>query len=278
MDNLIVFSPEARGDTPPARELKVDHGAWGIFLDRENDEVAVSIQHINKVAIYRRMAEGEEAPRRFIQGPQTGLADPHGIFIDAKNNEIAVTNHGAWHGVRSGQSRSTRPDVSEGIPFRSLPPSTGRFEPPSIKVYSRTAHGDVAPLRTLQGPRTRLNLPLGVFVDAERDEIVVANDGGNSILFFPRTAEGDVAPARTLEGPATGLKNPNGVVVDVRHNEIWVSNWGNHSATVYPRNARGNVAPLRTIRSAPPNAPLPGLGNPGAVGYDPRRQEILVPN
>ena len=52
------------------------------------------------------------------------------------------------------------------------------------------------------------------------DEIVVANDGGDSILFFPRTANGDVAPSRILQGPDTGLKNPAGVVVDVRHDEL----------------------------------------------------------
>jgi len=66
--------------------------------------------------------------------------------------------------------------------------------------------------------------------------------------------------------------------VDAAHNEVWVTNWGDHSATVYPRTAQGNVAPLRTIRTAPPHTPQSGLGNPGAVAYDPVRQEIAVPN
>lgn len=53
---------------------------------------------------------------------------------------------------------------------------------------------------------------------------------------------------------------------------------GNHTATVYRRTASGNVAPLRTIRSAPLGKLALAIGNPGAVGYDSKREEILVPN
>ena len=276
-DNLLVFSHEQNGDAAPSRELKVDHGAWGVALDGDHNEVAITIQHINKISIYRKTAVGDEKPLRVIQGPTTGLADPHGIFIDSQNHEIFVTNHGSWHLVETGVSQSTE-DWFSRLEIPSLVPSRARFEAPSIRIYSRIANGDSAPLRTIQGPRTKLNLPLGIYVDRERNEIAVANDGGNSILFFDRTAHGDVAPVRTIEGLATDLKNPAGVFIDTKNDEIWVSNWGNHSATVYPRTATGNVAPLRTIRSAPRGVPLPGLGNPGAVAYDPKRDQLLVPN
>jgi len=53
---------------------------------------------------------------------------------------------------------------------------------------------------------------------------------------------------------------------------------GNHSATVYSAQASGDVAPLRTIRSAPLGMRALAIGNPGAVGYDSKREEILVPN
>ncbi len=274
MDNMLVFSHEQEGDVEPLRELKVDHGAWGVGLDLDHNEVAITIQHINKVAIYRREAQGEESPLRIMQGPKTGLADPHGVVIDSTNDELLVTNHGSWHATTAGQSGAWYVEGQE-LP---LIPSTGRYESPSIRVYSRTGNGDVAPLRVIQGPNTQLNLPLGIYVDSEHDEIAVANDGGNSLLIFSRTAQGNAAPSRVIKGPATGLKNPSGVFIDTRHNEIWASNWGNHTATVYARTAQGNTAPLRTIRSAPPNAPLPGIGNPGAVAYDPVREQILVPN
>ena len=53
---------------------------------------------------------------------------------------------------------------------------------------------------------------------------------------------------------------------------------GNHRATVYSLTANGNVAPLRTIRSAPEDKLAQAIGNPGAVAYDSKRDEILVPN
>jgi hypothetical protein len=136
----------------------------------------------------------------------------------------------------------------------------------------------VAPLRKIQGPNTRLQMPHGIYIDNERDEMVVADNEGNRIVVFSRTASGNVAPLRVIEGSATGLKNPTAVYVDVRHDETWVSNWGDYSATVYRRTAAGNVAPLRSIRSAPPGAPTLGFGNPSALEYDPVREEILVPN
>ena len=83
---------------------------------------------------------------------------------------------------------------------------------------------------------------------------------------------------RMIRGPGTGIKNPTGIFLDLKNDELWVSNMGNHSATVYPRTANGDAAPLRTIRSAPAGKLAMAIGNPGAVGYDTKRDEILVPN
>jgi DNA-binding beta-propeller fold protein YncE len=277
-DNMVVFSRDQNGDVVPLRELSVDHSAWGLSLDRDHDEVAVTSQQLHKVAIYRRTAQGKEAPVRIIQGNKTGLADPHGVSIDGKNDEIVVANQGSWQHIETGASRNSWAEEKKHSGVKELSQSTGRFDLPSIRVYSRTANGDVAPLRTIQGSKTGLNLPAGVAVDAVNNEIVVANDGGNSVLFFSRTANGNVAPLRSIGGPATGLKNPVGVSIDAKNDEIGVTNWGDHSANFYRRTARGNVKPLRSIRGAPPNQPLAGFGNPGALAYDPNREQVLVPN
>jgi hypothetical protein len=66
--------------------------------------------------------------------------------------------------------------------------------------------------------------------------------------------------------------------VDLTTDEIFVSNMGNHSATVYTRTASGDAPPKRVIRAAPMGAPALQIGNPGAVAYDTKRDEILVPN
>jgi len=162
-NNMLVFSYEQSGNASPLRELSVDHGGWGIFLDRQvNNELFFTIQHLNKIAVYRPNAQGNQTTVRFIQGPKTRLADPHGIFVDTENDEIVVTNHHSAHRIEAGVHAAT-------LNFPYMLQSTGRYQLASVTVYSRTAQGDVAPLRTIQGPKTRLNLPLGVAVDADGD-------------------------------------------------------------------------------------------------------------
>jgi hypothetical protein len=93
---------------------------------------------------------------------------------------------------------------------------------------------------------------------------------------FKRTANGDVQPERVIRGAATGIKGPMGVAI--AKDEVWVANFGNHTALVFPRLAMGNVAPRRIVRNAPAGKETSGFGNPYAVAYDTKRQEILVPN
>lgn len=271
-----VFSLAATGDVAPLRRFATDHGSAGISLDRKNDELFITSEHLNKVSVFARNAQGEGRERRYIQGPETGLADPHGIYVDSAHDEIFVTNHGNWRRTASGEKLASV--VLGTHETAELRPSTGRFFPPSVTVYSRTAKGDAAPIRVIQGPKTGLNLPIGVFVDPMSGQVAVASSADQSVLFFDRTAHGDVAPVRVIKGSLTGLDGPTGLFVDTKRNEIWVSNWDNHSATVYPRAAAGNVRPLRTLRGAPPGTQYAGFGNIGDVAFDPKRKEILVPN
>ena len=285
---LNVFPLDANGSVGPAKRLQgvIPRASAGVFLDVTHDELFITTQHVNRISVYPRTFREDEEPRRYIQGPKTGLADPHGIYVDGATNEIFVTNHGHWRETQPGEGEVRGPDsltrtsLGYSVPGRAvaLGPSTGKFLPPSVVVFSRDAQGDVAPLRTIQGPRTRLNLPDGMHRDPVSGELVVANTGDDSVLFFRKDASGDVAPVRVLKGPATKVKGPAGISIDVRHNELWVANWDNHIAAVFPRTAQGNVAPLRVIRTAPDSAPLASMGRVGAVAYDPKRKEILAPN
>jgi hypothetical protein len=47
---------------------------------------------------------------------------------------------------------------------------------------------------------------------------------------------------------------------------------------VFARTANGNVVPKRIIRNAPQGTPTGGFGNPYAVAYDSKRDQLLVPN
>src|SRR5712692_10417045 len=264
-DRMEVFPYDEEGNVKPKRVLLVPHGAWGVSLNGARDELAISIEHINSVLVYRREAAGGEAPLRVIRGAQTGLADPHGIAFDVATNEILVSNHGNWAPL-------IQEEASEG----GL--QGGRFALPSITTFPAEAKGDVKPTRTIQGARTELNWPMGISVDTAHDEIAVASYGNNSILVFHRTDNGDAVPVRVIHGDRAGILGPMGVAIDSKNDELWVTNYRDHSAVVFPRAAEGNVAPKRILRNAPVGTPAVGFGNPGAVAYDSRREEILVPN
>jgi DNA-binding beta-propeller fold protein YncE len=260
---------------------------WGVALDLKHDEVAVTVEQINKVLVYRRVAEGDEKPLRIIQGTNTGLADPHGIYVDAENDEIVVANHDSYHEESLSQEQSTtvqaelaRGNATLSVPVDRIQPraSAGKFIEPSITIYSRTAKDNAAPIRVIRGPKTELSLPMKVYVDTVHNELFVANSGSNSILVFNRTANGDVAPIRKIQGEGTKLRKPVGLFVDTKNDEVWATSPEFHSINVYKRTAQGNAAPLRIVRGAPEGTPAPGIGNPGGIAFDSKREQILVPN
>jgi DNA-binding beta-propeller fold protein YncE len=288
---MPVFSREARGNVAPDRMLATPHRAWGIAADELRQELYMTIQSPSAVVVYRKAAAGAEEPLRILEGDATELADARGIAVDAVNDLIAVINHGHRR-FYGGEAVSTLTGTWEewvhraGFPvqtgLRQLPrryrPGLGRFELPSINIYARGARGNTAPLRVIKGPRTQLNWPSHVAIHEERQEIFVANDADDSILVFRLSDHGDVAPTRVIKGPRTALKNPTGIALDRVHGELWVVNMGNYAATVYPLAANGDTAPVRTIRGGPAGRIGLMIGNPGAVAYDTKRQEILVPN
>lgn len=272
-DTVVVMRYQAAGNARPQRVFSVPHQAWGLALSHASNEIAVSVEIQNAVVFYRSNVKGVEAPLRILRGPQTGLADPHGIYWDETHGEIGVANHGNFRGLVKNLGNGCVPtaggdETSEG----------GEFRPPSITIYSASAKDDAKPLRTLQGPKTELDWPMGVAADAAHNTVVVANNGDDSILIFDRQRGGDVAPVRIIRGDRTGIKRPMGIAVDEKNNEIWVTNYGDHTALAFDSAANGDVAPKRAIRSAPAGTPTPGFGNPMALAYDCKREEILVPN
>jgi DNA-binding beta-propeller fold protein YncE len=278
-DRLVVFDYDARGNVRPKRLLYVPHQSWGIGFAPKRDVMALSVQTPNMFVVFKRDAKKFDAPIRSVRGPNTGMADPHGIYFDETHNEIVVANHGNFRPgelITSYTAYDARESRQERTGDAFDEAARGRFVPSSVTVYDGDANGDVAPLRTIQGSRSQIDWPMGVVVDEVNNEIIVANNGDNSVLIFPRTAKGDVQPRRVIRGPRTGIKGPMGVAI--AKGELWVANFGDHTALVFPRLAAGNVAPLRILRNAPAGKETSGFGNPYAVAYDTKRHEVLVPN
>lgn len=258
-DMVTIYARTADGNAAPIRRIVFKplglNRTWGLAVDLVNDEVALTHQRRSRVTVWSRTTNTDvnptATPLRTLSGAATQLADPAGVFIDPASNEMYVVNLG--HRV-------------------------GSITAPSITVYARTAAGNTAPLRKIQGPSTGLDNAKPIFVDTERREIVVANGNpSNALLFFDQDATGDVAPKRVIQGARTGLSNPTGVFVDAEEKLIWVANWGNHTLTAFKRTAQDNAEPERTI-SPTTSRVAAGIGNPGALYVDTERDEIGVLN
>ncbi len=141
-----------------------------------------------RITVYSRTANGDVAPLRTISGAATGLQNPRGLAVDPVNNQVFVVN--------------VDTDDANGPP-----------QPPTVTVHSRTANGNIAPLRTITGAATGLQSPIGLAVDTGINEVLVANFGSPiegqpplpAITVYARTASGNAAPLRVISGPATGL-------------------------------------------------------------------------
>lgn len=57
-DSMAVFSYDQAGNAKPLRALVVPHQSWGISLARQRDEIAISVQQVDSVFVYRREANG----------------------------------------------------------------------------------------------------------------------------------------------------------------------------------------------------------------------------
>ena len=273
--SMTVWDRSKTGDASPSWKLRTPMGSFGLAVDEEREELLISAQHEQVIAAYPKTAREDDPPNWVVWGDKTELADPHGIAIDTKQKVYFVANFGNYFSprpLRQGENL-----VLAAVTRFNQIPGSGRFLPPSINVYGLSARGNVAPMRKIVGPATQLNWPTGLFMDSERGELYVANDGGKSILVFSATAEGNAAPIRVIKGPRTKLVYPTFVFLDQKNSEIWVADMGSHRASVFPRTANGDVAPIREIRSAPDGTPSPTLANV-RIGYDSKRDQILAPN
>ena len=138
--------------------------------------------------------------------------------------------------------------------------------------------GNDPPLRVIEGPKTQLNWPTGIAFDPERRELFVANDMGPSILVFDANASGDVAPKRVLKGRKTKLANPTGVALDLEERRAVGREFRRPLGDRVPDRRAGRHGAAAHHPERAESAPSLMIGNPGALTYDSKREEILVPN
>lgn len=142
---------------------------------------------------------------------------------------------------------------------------------------ANTVFGTASPNRTLAGGNTLFNRPRGIAVDMARNQLYVANHGGNNILVFTnvRTLTGDIAPSRTIAGAATTLSSPSTLFFDIFNDRLYVANTADNSILVFDNasTAVGNVTPSRTLKGVTTT-----LNAPSGVFVDITRNKLYVIN
>jgi len=250
-NTVTVYPANASGNVAPLRTLRgparfgVD--ASGLAVD------AAGVLYVahglspygNRVDVYAHGARGSAGPARIIAGKRTRLDTPFTLALDT---------HGALYVANEGSGQ------------------TG-----SITVYVPGARGDVAPLRRIAGPRSKVQTPQALAVDG-RGDIYVADYGDESrVLVFAPGARGDARPLRVIAGDRTGLNNPSGLALDAK-GYLYALSSGTQSVVVFAPGARGDVAPVRTI--AGPRTRLRGAdalilaAGSVVVANDPQAQNI----
>jgi hypothetical protein len=237
-DSIEVYAAGATGNVAPIRSIIGEpyHFPKGIAIDPINGDIYVAKPLANTIAIYAPNANGKASPIGSIEGSNTGLNAPQGVAMDASGN-IYITNKGdsASQGNDSvtvyaaGSTGNVAPtqtiagsrtgldipvqlalDSSSNIYVANITyPNSGNG---SLTVYAAGANGNVAPTETIEGAKTKLDLPAGITLDGPGD-IYAANFADSSITVYAAGSNGNVAPIKTIAGAKTGLEGPRGIVI-----------------------------------------------------------------
>jgi len=248
-----------------------------------------------RIAIFARLANGNTAPVRVIEGGHTRLArTSHAIAFDDRNDEIVVPNpfaeavlffRGSASGdeapVRTIQGPRTLLQDNDELTLDNLHGEVIVPTRQAILVFSRLANGDVAPLRIIGGPRTRINRARGIAVDPVNNIIAIGNRDPQGILIFNRTDQGDVAPLRIISGPKTGIYATKGFTINPASRELVATveargvqvnrNVGESFVGVWNYTDNGDVAPKAILKG-----PSTMLIAPRGAALNLKDQEMYV--
>lgn len=254
--------------------------------------IYVGNAYANSVTVYPANANGNVAPVQTIRGPKTLMKAPYGIHVGATGNVYVADQYNG--GDHRGSVRVFAAGASGDVaPIKVIGGSKTDFYHPVgltvsrdgtiytanigngvtggiINVYGEDAHRNVAPIRSISGPKAAFDNLSDVALDAN-DNVYAVNSGtatqsAGSVAVFAAGSNGDVAPIRTISGSKTKLDLPDAIALDSLGN-VYVANAtvsGQYSfVTVYPANAGGNVVPIRTIRGTRTE-----LRGPGGIAVD----------
>ena len=300
----------------------------GLVVDPIRNEVIMAEENNFSILVYDRTANTPPGaalsePKRMIQGESTFLEFACGVYVDPTTGDIYGINNDTlnWMTVFDRNARGN------AAPNRKLATPHSTFsivadeenqellmtvqDPHAVVTFKKTAKDQDAPVRLLQGPKTRMADPHGLALDPKTGLIYVTNWGTHnerripavgggtgrgarkpnwpvggdqsipgsgyfrppSITVYRKDAQGDVAPLRVIQGPRTLMNWPTSIAVHPDRGELFVANDTGDSVTVYRADADGDVAPIRILKG-----PRSMIKNPTGVALDLKNNELWVAN
>ncbi len=160
---------------------------------------------------------------------------------------------------------------------------------PVIAAFARLARENTAPLRFLEGQKTRISRTMHALeYNALYDEIVVGSPLTQTILTFRGGAGGEEPPIRVIQGPKTQIQGTDydgndKIALDQVNGEIYLPSAtaggaGKGVILVFDRMANGDVAPKRILGGPDTGFTFPtakGQGFPN-VAVDATRNLLAV--
>jgi sugar lactone lactonase YvrE len=261
--DVTAYRLGSNGDVPPIA-LTTDMASPSAIARDSSGRIYVTNSATNTITVYAANANGNVEPVAVIGGSKTKLSNPVGIALSARGKIYVANDAGGAHD--------------------------------SVTVYgpldSSTGILNEAPVATVEGPLTQLEVPSAIALDSA-DDVYVANDvrtlpihgktfNRGRITIYRAGAAGNVAPIQTIAGDTTGLAFPLGITLDSKGN-IYVANEYtanksgnekyNSSITTYSAGSAGNVLPLailggeKTGLDYPQGIAVDSTGNLYAAGY-----------
>ena len=200
--SVLIFRGGANGEEPPVRVIQgrktqiLGSGYGGldkVSVDPVNNEILVPISAgeyqnsaVGGVLVFDRMANGDVAPKRVLQGPDTQIQGYSSVGVDPINNLLFVNNARA------------------------------------MLIFDRTASGNVKPRAVISGPKSGIER-IDTIQILPAKSLLVARCSGGSICVWNVTDNGDIPPRWKLPVQQLTGYSPSGIALNPVHKEIMLS-------------------------------------------------------
>lgn len=251
---IAAFARLADGDAKPTRTIAgqktlITRTIHDMEYDPIHDEIVIPQYIAQAILIYRGGANGDEAPVRVIQGPDTQLRGAERLALDPVHNEIFVPQGDhvlVFPSRATGNVAPVRvlkgPDTLLGAsalavdPIHDLllvsgsaSPAPGEKRRGQVLIFNRTDQGNTKPRAIIAGPHSLLTRPMLIKVYPPKEEFLLGissverSGHDNFVGVWSEHDNGDVPPRYTIGGPNGMLRQVRGITIDAKHKSVIVA-------------------------------------------------------